>query len=424
MYTYDTVVIGAGLAGLTAACHLAQANQKTLLLSKGMGAVLLSSGAIDVLGFHPPDSKEPVQNPLGQMDAFIADRAEHPYAVLGKDKIESGLNQFLQLVNNGSTLYQGEAKKNWLLPSTIGAIHATCLAPTALTNGDLSQKGRMLIIGFRELRDFYPTLISQNLNEQELGVKVDSLIIDAPAPLTGKMNITPIELARAFEQEKFRSQLVKAIKDAIKGHDRIGFPAVLGLEEHQAVLADLEKQLGRTVFEISTLPPSVPGRRLFDHLKQRFLDAGGRIIIGPEVSDGTMTDGRVEQIQFPSVNRLKTVRAENFILATGGTYGGGIRTDSTGKVWEPVFDLPVEAPADRHHWFAPTFISPKGQPITYVGLQINNRLNPVDGDQNVLAENLYVAGASIAGSNWISGRTGNGVAISTAAAIVNEISQK
>jgi anaerobic glycerol-3-phosphate dehydrogenase len=38
-----------------------------------------------------------------------------------------------------------------------------------------------------------------------------------------------------------------------------------------------------------------------------------------------------------------------------------------------------------------------------------------------VAENLYVAGASLAGSNWISGRTGNGVAVTTAAAIVSQV---
>ena len=59
MPNYHTIIIGAGLAGLTAACHLAQAGKKTLLVSGGVGTLVLASGCIDVLGYQPTDSKTP-----------------------------------------------------------------------------------------------------------------------------------------------------------------------------------------------------------------------------------------------------------------------------------------------------------------------------------------------------------------------------
>lgn len=421
MSNYDTVVIGAGLAGLTAACRLARAGQRVLLVAQGIGALLLSSGAIDVLGFHPPDSMEPVEDPLAKLDEFLADRPDHPYRSVGKENIETGLEAFLGLVNEAGLDYQGTAGRNWLLPSTAGAVHPTCLAPASLAKGELSQGGRMLIVGFRELRDFYPNLISQNLNAQDLGVESTALAIDLPAPATSKVNITPIELARAFERADFRRRLAKAVKKESKGYDRIGFPAVLGLDHHGEVAADLEKLLGKPVFEISILPPSVPGRRLFESLKGVFLDARGRLIVGSKVIDGAIQDGRVTRIRFETVNRPKPIVAQNYVLATGGIYGGGIKTNADGKVWEPIFGLPVAADADRHKWFVPRFIAPTGQPIACAGVQVNQRLNPVDGDGTPLAENLYVAGATVAGSNWISGRTGNGVAVTTAMKIVKEI---
>ncbi len=420
MKKYDTVIIGAGLAGMSLACQLARANQKVLVVAKGLGALLLSSGAIDVLGFDPPDSLEPVKNPLGQLDAFLAHRPDHPYRFVGRATLEAGLKTFLQLVNNGAAEYQGSPGKNWLLPSAAGAVHPTCLAPTSLVNGDLSQGGRMFIVGFKELRDFYPNLISQNLNAQNLGVESAALIIDAPAPVTGKVNITPIEMARAFEDGNFRHRLVNTLKGKIEKYDRVGFPAVLGLARHTEVLDDLERLLGKRVFEISTLPPSVPGRRLFDALKQTYLQANGTLIVGPEVTDGTIENGRVTQIRFESVNSYKAVRADNFVLATGGTFGGGIETGLGGKVWEPIFGLPVVAETDRHKWYAPEFITPAGQPITYAGVKVNQNLTPADSP----AENLYIAGATIVGSNWISGRTGNGVAIATAAMIAKQIGQQ
>jgi len=176
----------------------------------------------------------------------------------------------------------------------------------------------MLIVGFNELRDFYPALISQNLNAQNLGVQATPFTIEAPAPISGRTNITPIELAHAFEQDNFRQEVVNRIKRRSKKYSRVGFPAVLGLAHHAEVLADLEARLGLTVFEISTLPPSVPGRRLFEALRSAFVRTRGQLIIGSKVVDGNIAGSRVTHVRFETSNRLQPVQADNFVLATGG----------------------------------------------------------------------------------------------------------
>ena len=421
MSRYDTVVIGAGLAGLTTACQLVQANQKVLLVSSGIGALLLASGCIDVLGFQPADSSQPVRNPLASLDNFLAEHPDHPYHFVGQENIQPGLTAFLKMVNQDSLEYRGSADQNWLLPSAAGAIHPTCLAPASLANGDLKEKGRVLIVGFKELRDFYPTLISDNLNAQDLGLETTALTINAPAPVTGKMNITPIELARTFEQPDFRRKLVEAIKSESKNYGRVGFPAVLGLQRHAEVMADLQKQLNQTMFEISALPPSVPGRRLFEGLKHIFLQASGRMIIGSKVVAGTIEAGRVVEIQIETASRLKSVQADNYVLATGGIFGGGIQTNDEARVWEPIFDLPIAAEANRHKWFSKSFLSPEGQPVANYGVKVNQQLQPVDENNATIAKNLYAVGAVIAGSEWTRGRTGDGLAVITAAAAVKAI---
>lgn len=424
MSRYDTVVIGAGLAGLLTACQVAQANKKVLLTTTGLGSLLLATGCVDVLGYQPATSQEPVKDPLGKLNDFLNERPAHPYHHLGQAKIETGLKRFQDVVNNGLVNYQGEPNRNWLLPSGAGAIHPTCLAPTSLSNGELSQSGSMLIVGFRELRDFYPSLISQNLNAQSLDVQVAALTINAPRPIAGQMNTTPIELAKAFDTPDFRQKVVKAIKGEARKYDRVGFPAVLGLKQHSQALADLEKQLGKTVFEISTLPPSVPGRRLYEALKDAFLKANGRLVIGSKVVDGAIDDGQVQHIRVETSNRLRTIRANHYVLATGGIFGGGIQTDADGgigQVWEPIFDLPIKADENRHMWFAQGFLDPNGQPVAQYGVAVNDKLNPVDDNQQPIADNLYIAGSLIAHSDWTRGRTGDGVAVATAAAIAEQI---
>lgn len=420
MSKYDVVVIGAGVAGLTTACQLAQANKKVLAIAYGAGALLLASGCVDVLGFQPTASMTPVKNPLHKIADFLTERPDHPYRLVTPGKIESSITAFQALVNAQGLDYRGSVDRNWLLPGTVGAVHPTCLAPISLANGELSRGGRLLIVGFKELRDFYPTLISQNLNAQELGVTTEPFIVDAPAPIAGELNTTPIELARAFDKPEFRQALGQLIKPQAERFDRIGFPAVLGLEHHADVLSDLESQLGKTVFEISTLPPSVPGRRLFEALRRTFLQANGRLIIGSKVADGIITGGKVDHIRMETSNRLKPIHADNYVLATGGIYGGGLKTDDTGKVWEPIFGLPIDHHTDRHQWFAGSFLSPTGQPVNRYGVKVNERFNPVNGT-DIIAQNLYVVGSTIAGTEWTQGRTGDGVSISTAYQVAETI---
>ena len=47
----DIVVVGSGIAGMTAALTAAQSGKKVTLLTHGVGSLAISSGSIDVLGY-------------------------------------------------------------------------------------------------------------------------------------------------------------------------------------------------------------------------------------------------------------------------------------------------------------------------------------------------------------------------------------
>ena len=110
------VVIGAGIAGLTAAIRLARAGLAVTLVSKGVGGLQLSQGTVDVFGYGPVR----VTHPLEALDARAAADPKHPYASIGREAVESGVAYLADLVGPG--LLGGDPAANLNLPTAVGAV--------------------------------------------------------------------------------------------------------------------------------------------------------------------------------------------------------------------------------------------------------------------------------------------------------------
>ena len=70
----DTIVIGAGLAGLTAALRLADLGRRVLVIARGVGSTHLAPPTIDVLGF----TDEGVESPAQALTELAAAHPGHP----------------------------------------------------------------------------------------------------------------------------------------------------------------------------------------------------------------------------------------------------------------------------------------------------------------------------------------------------------
>jgi len=94
-----------------------------------------------------------------------------------------------------------------------------------------------------------------------------------------------------------RQDLAERVKAKLEGHERIGFPALLGEENHDDVRADLARYLDVPVFEIPMGPPSLPGMRLEDRLFAALDASGASIDSGNPVVDYEADgDGRVDSV--------------------------------------------------------------------------------------------------------------------------------
>jgi glycerol-3-phosphate dehydrogenase subunit B len=410
--THDTVVIGAGLAGLTAALRLAGEGQRVLVVARGVGSTHVAPATIDVLGF----ADEGVDSPVQALPRFADAHPGHPYAHLPGDLIAASIDWFKRRLPDLG--YRGGLEKNFLLPTAVGAAKPSAVVPETMASGDLRAGGRFVFVGFRGLKDFYPAYLAENLGRVS---GVSARAIELTPPVEGEADVGSLGFARRFEQPAFRDMVVRDLAGRLEQDERVGFPAVLGLRNAGEVWRELETRLERPVFEVATLPPSVPGIRLFEAMTDALRQAGGRILLGSPAVGSETENGRVDGMVAQAAARPTTYRARSFVLASGGLAAGGIQVDSYGKIREAVFDLPLAGvpAANGRPPFLPTYLAE--QPLDRVGVPVDDRLRPTDAGGRPRYENLHAAGATIAGAVPWREASGNGLSLATGYAAAGAI---
>ncbi len=396
------VVVGAGLAGLTAALTAAASGAQVHLVAAGVGKTHISPGWLEVL-----DTFDDLDTALAR---FVQEQPNHPYALADLDALYAGLDLVCEAATaHGAPLYAGPGL-NVLVTMLTGLTRRAALVPRSMAATSPDQEGTALIVGFKGWRDFYPALTADNLNRQ--GFAARALCIDLPEKPKSQFDYWPVDLAHLFEKPTFRADVVRQVRPHLDKGARVGFPAVLGLHDAPRVQAGLEDALGAPVFEIPTLPPSVPGMRLYHALREALMERGARFTVGPRVTRGVVENGRCVGVAIETASRReRLLRAEAVILATGGLFGGGLESNHKGEVWETIFNLPLEGPiGDRGKWFLPQLLPPKDRhPVHQIGVRADAHMRPIAG----APEGLYVCGRLLAGYDPLREGTSEGVAIAT-----------
>lgn len=406
----DVLVIGAGLAGLVSAWQASRRGKRVRLISKGWGSLYWHSGCVDVLGYVARGDRILVEDLAEALQSEIQANPSHPYHHAGLEGLRQAIDALKSLCESVGYPLQGYLERNWMLPTALGTLRPTCLAPETMIAGDLKRPEKMLIVGFEGYLDFYPELIADNL--RQLGVEAEGMTLEI-ASLKKQRLVTSRVLAEWFERQEFRSEVVKTLKEAWRGSNagRIGFPAVLGFQRALEVKADLEEQLGVPVFEIPTLPPSIPGIRLHHLLVNAIEQNGGRVYDGMQVLSAQVQDGRVQAVLSEAAARQKTHRAVSFVLASGGILGGGTWVEPPGQPQETIFDLPFSDGIEAGQPVEPDFFYPYGHPVFRVGVRVNHDFQPLNLHGERVIENLYVAGGALGGYDPILERSLEGVAL-------------
>lgn len=416
----DLLVVGAGLAGLTAAARAASLGLSTIVAGSS-SAFAFYSGLLDVLGCWPPGGAESFDAPEDGLAALLDAIPDHVYAKAGR-AAEDGLDRIWEsfefvsgLLNGQGLAYVLPDRRNIPVITAMGTIKRSFLVPRSMTLDGGSVPERLVrkeispvIAGVKGLAGFSAAQVTGALG-QGVPVQVNFPGISGPVP--------PQVLAARMEGEKTLSAWVDQVRPRMKGADACGVPAVLGLGDHQAVWDSVSGALGCPVFEIPCAPPSIPGMRLKLAFDAYLRQAGATVLSNTRISEPVFDGDRF--VLTAGVEPWgRKIMARGVILATGRFFGGGLHARRE-RIVEPLFHLDVAQPVRRGLWHQTRFLAPEGHGINQAGIETDGRFRPIDERGRPVYRRLYAVGGILARNDWARLKSGAGVAMASAVSAVD-----
>ncbi len=411
---FDSIVIGGGMAGLSAALRLAEAGQKTLLMASGQSALHFSSGSVDLL--------ESEGDPRAALPAFMAEHPDHPYSKVGLASIEASLADLQRhCALQGLPLFRQERNHQRLTP--IGTLKSTWLSPeTCACVTEAPAPDVLLLATLEGFRDFHPALAAANLATHSRFAHSRILTGEIRLPQLAAFSRNPHEfrsadIARLFDKQQHDKQdlltdLAREIGRMVQecgepGCRHIVLPACLSLGLVGPRLAELELRTGCTIKEVATMPPSLIGMRMQEALKRRFLALGGTFLTSERVLGARYDGDRVIGVHSQNGDD-QLFEANHFVLASGSFFSRGLES-RLGGIREPIFDADVLSLPERDAWAGRRLFD--HHPFMGFGVKTDDQLRVLRGGTPLA--NLYGAGSVLAHYDPVREGSGSGVAVAT-----------
>ena len=413
----ELAVIGSGMAGMASALFAANHGLSTVQVGV-TGGIIFASGLLDLLGVHPVGEKKLWRDPWAGIEALTQDFPKHPYARLERKEIEAAFNELLSFLEGENLHYQRREGQNSEMIMPLGTTKQTYCVPKSMWGGVAALKERRpcLLVDFHGLSDFSATQIVETLRDTWPDLRSARIVF--PGNDHAKELLTGEIMAQHMESLRNRDGLIQAVRPLVGDAQSIGMPAVFGMNRTGEIIAKLEKQIGVPIFEIPTLPVSIPGLRLNDTIARGLTGKGVRRFSQERVLKVHREPGGDFTLDIGNKRAGKTVCAKGVILASGRFWGRGLMADRK-RIREAIFDLPVHQPENRSEWHHKDFLNLRGHPVNRAGLEIDNLFRPLDSSGGPAFERLFAAGSILAHQDWMRMKCGSGLAIGSAYAAVN-----
>lgn len=404
----DLAIIGSGIAGFAASIFAIKRGINTAQIGN-TGAVAYTTGYLDLFG-AVEGSSESIDDPWQSLESLKESYPNHPLANIQSADIRLGFEQFTAFLGECGIAYNSPTDSNITALTPAGTLKKTLCIPRTMEAGPraFAEKTNCVIVDFRGLKGFSAHQVVANLRDKWPELSCQRVTF----PDMEHGEIYPEVIARALEVAKTRERLATILIEAAGNAKVIGLPAVLGMHEPDRVKNELERLTGLTIFEIPTMPPSVPGIRLREMFEQVFPQKGITLIPQQKVDKLEFEDNHATLSLSDNYGPI-TIRAKAVILATGRFLSGGLEAQIEG-ITESLLNLPVTQPEHRADWYNEKYTGSKGHSIHKAGIEIDESFRPITKDGTPYNERLFAAGVILAHQDWIRSRSGAGIAISTA----------
>jgi glycerol-3-phosphate dehydrogenase subunit B len=411
----ELVVIGAGIAGMAAALFAANRGIDTVQVGI-TSEIIFASGLFDLMGVHPVEEKKTWKNPWKAIAALSLDIPNHPYARIDSNDIQDAFREFTTFMKHSGLPYHYHPQCNARVITPLGTLKITFAVPHTMRENvtALEEKKSCLIVDIRGLRGFSARQVTETLKPSWPALQHATISF----PDTNHLHEVYTEpMARSLALAKNRRAFSEVLKPHINNAAVLGVPAILGMYKTEQIFADLEEQTGVPIFEIPTMPPSIPGLRIKELFETHLPETGVRVIYQKRVR---RIDRRKRSflLKIGEAVDVHTIRTKGIVLASGRFIGKGLRADRTG-IRESLFNLPVHQPKERAKWHQYQFLDPAGHPINQAGIETDAHFRPLDASGKPAFDNLFAAGSILAHQDWMRMKCGSGLAIATAYAAVN-----
>lgn len=370
---FDTVIIGGGLAGLTAGISLQKEGKSTAIVSTGQNALHFFSGSF-----------ESIEEPPRRMTDLFAEAGIRVHYTPG-----------VRLMPLGT-----------FRPSTL-SLEDVDLFPSP----QFARK--VLIVNFLGYHDFFSSFLAEGLEKQGMTCRIRFLNMPEMEQLEkSPSEMRSVQIARTMD--RIWEKAVQEIRVLLKDEDTVILPQVFGLQD-TSVPDRIRRSIPARVVFVGTLPPSVPGVRTQMLLKHRYEVLGGTYLMGDEVlSAHNIHDGVVHSIVTKNLDS-HFLEASHFILASGGFFSKGLRSNPF-RISEPVFGVDVVQDENRSDWYNPAFM--EDQPYMKYGVKTDESLHCLLEGKPL--RNLFAIG-SVLGETHPELGSGAGLAVRSAFAVADEI---
>ncbi len=413
---YDICIIGAGLAGMAATTFAA--NRGLSCAQVGLtGEINFSSGCFDLLGVHPVGKGDTLTDPWAGINLLVQDSPDHPYGKLPVEDIRAAFREVLAFLKENGLTYHREKSHNTKVLTSLGTTKCTYCVPHTMWKGvaALKKKPACLILDIRGLKGFSARQIAAALQNDWSDLHIARISF----PGMDHLNEVYMEhMANSLILSQNREKFAETVRPHIKDVKIIGLPSILGLYRTHEVVSDLEERIGLPLFEIPSIPPSIPGLRLRETFEKGLRAKGVQYYSQNRVLS-VRSEGKLHfELDIGTKMAETTIQAQGIILASGRFIGGGLYADRQ-RIKETIFDLPVYQPVSRAEWHRRDMLDPRGHPVNRAGLETDDSFRPLNNSHQPAFKTLFAAGSILAHNDWKRMKCGAGLAIASAFGAVN-----